>query len=1169
VGPTNRTPVRGAARLAAILDALPDALVLVDGSGAIVNANAAALTLFEGESAERLLGKPITEILPGVGRAVATPGSGPAALPAGASGLDPRDLVGAAGPVRRPPERMAARRTDASVFPAEVTTAELTEQDASELTLLVVRDLTGVLDVEAELRRQQRQIELILRAAAEGIIGVDHEGRIVLVNPAGAKILRYRAAEMGGQNVHELLTHSRADGTPLPESESPLLDSVRTGAKHRAVDCVLWRNDGGPVYVDLTTAPVYEGENIIGAVMTFVDNSASRAAARQAAELTNVLDKELRGALVEVALRLREVTDHAEAEYAASGYGAATLPMLDEVGADLDQLTTLAADVVDFQQSVLGNLEWEPETAALLGVVDAAVSAVAPAAGAAGVEIAAHCSDVEVDLDVALFVKLLAHLLADMVSVSPVGGKIVVTAARRGTLARIEIRGPHTGGGPLHLPIAQAIAARHGGTVTTHRIAGKGNTHVVEVPVTQPNMPDRPAGPKAVEGPVRPALPTRVRQAGQRANAIAAAHGTEPNAAAAGAQAGPTALPKTTASAVPATAAAANEEAAAEEQPAAESPQAEEQPASRRRRHAPSAAELQARIPAQSRSTLARSVGSIADLRPTRPMPTGDVWSKPDRALTSEPAPEQLEQLEQPSDTQAAAPAEVPAAPIPEVPQPAPAPAPAPAGPVQPAQPIPPVQQVQYSQPWQVGESRPVEPVAAPAAPEPQPVPQPAPQPTRQHVQPWQLAEDDDVDLTQRMPQLWQLEPQPAAAQPAPVQPVPQPAPAPQAAPAVQAVPVQQPPQEPAHQVPPVPPEAEQMQPPAYVAATHATLPRGRRRAASQDAETAEPLAPAPPAQPTPQAVALPERVTPVQPAATTEPVRQQLQPVAQPLPPATTQYQPVQQAEPRAALPAPTGYAALPERVTPAAPVPVPAVPATPVAPEPEPGIEAPQLLLWPDPDEETNLLLRERGYEPVALGQPSRLATLAANGTGEPHAFAVFVDPISAPITRRGLREVRAAATKAGLPLLVTAGIGRSADGGGLGPDPSLLLTALLPAEVRVPRVLLVEARPDLGDALADILERQGMQVTHATTDAESREAAVASPPDLVLLDLMQIRRRRVGVVDWLRDRGLLARTPLVVYTAEGSDTGGFESLYLTERATDAEPAGRLGDLLSKIAP
>jgi CheY-like chemotaxis protein len=239
---------------------------------------------------------------------------------------------------------------------------------------------------------------------------------------------------------------------------------------------------------------------------------------------------------------------------------------------------------------------------------------------------------------------------------------------------------------------------------------------------------------------------------------------------------------------------------------------------------------------------------------------------------------------------------------------------------------------------------------------------------------------------------------------------------------------------------------------------------------------------------------------------------------------------------------------------------------------PEPEPAPEpddAPRLLLWPDPDDTTHDLLRSRGYQPVALGQPEKLPVFAANGTGLPHPFAVFVDPISAPITRRGLRELRLAAGRAQLPLLVTAGIGCAPDTHDLGPDPSLLLTALCPDGVRMPRVLLVEARPDLADAFTDILERRGMQVAHATTDAESRESAVACPPDLVVLDLMQIRRRRVGVVEWLRDRGLLARTPLVVYTAQGSDSDGIGSLYLTERAVDAEPAGRIGDLLAKIAP
>jgi PAS domain S-box-containing protein len=818
-----------------------------------------------------------------------------------------------------------------------------------------------VLDVEAELRRQQRQNELILRAASEGIIGVDHEGRIVLVNPAGAKILRYRAADLGGQNVHELLTHSRADGTPLPESDCPLLDSVRTGAKHRAVDSVLWRSDGGPVYVDLTTAPVYEGENIIGAVMTFVDNSASRAAVRQAAELTEVLDRDLRGALDEVGARLRQLAgqqaafDYSGSGYASGGYGASAAA-IEEAGADLERLALLAADVVDFQRSVLGSLEYEPEEVELAEVVEAAVEAAAPAAEAAGVEIAAHCAEVELELDPELFVKLLAHLLADMVSVSPVGGKIVVTAARRGALARIEIRGPHTGGGALHLPIAQAIATRHGGTVTTHRIAGKGDTHVVEVPVAQPAV----AGgerPKAVEPARRPALGS-----GRRAADGAARPEPEPVEAAASAQPG---------------------------EPAAEAAEVNGnhtgKGAQRRRRAAP--AEVQARIPAQSRSTLSRTVGSIADLRPSKPMPTGDVWSKPDRSLTSDPAPTALDGS-------------------------------ADALPVLPAEAAPPAETSSSD--------------------------------TGEFAQPWRAAATESAAAPETMQPPSQLSGSGSHATASPVQ---------------------------------------------------GAAPRGRRRAVSADADPTELLAPVP------------------QPAAVPEPV------LAPPPPP-----------EPE---------------------------------PEPEPETEGPRLLLWPEPDEDTRQQLRDRGYDPVDLGQPDRLPVLAANGTGEPHPFAVFVDPIAAPITRRGLREVRAAATRAGLPLLVTAGLGRAAVGAELGPDPSLLLTALTPPGVRLPRVLLVEARTDLADAIAQSLEQQGMQVAHATTDAESRESAVAAPPDLVLLDLMQIRRRRVGVVDWLRDRGLLSRTPLVVYTAEGSDTEGADSLYLTERATDSEPAGRIGDLLAKIAP
>lgn len=87
--------------------------------------------------------------------------------------------------------------------------------------MIVVRDLSGALNTEAELARSQRQTEMILRAAAEGVVGTDTDGRVVLVNPAAAQILGFRASDLGGQELHPLVLHSRADGDPFPYDESP------------------------------------------------------------------------------------------------------------------------------------------------------------------------------------------------------------------------------------------------------------------------------------------------------------------------------------------------------------------------------------------------------------------------------------------------------------------------------------------------------------------------------------------------------------------------------------------------------------------------------------------------------------------------------------------------------------------------------------------------------------------------------------------------------------------------------------------------------------------------------------------------------------------------------------------------------------------------------------
>lgn len=291
-------PSRGAARLAAILDALPDGLVLVNSNGTVVNANTIALETFE-TPGTALVGRGLLDLLPQ---------------------FDPRLIPGS---MRRPeasdergrtkPTRMIARRTDGGEFPVEVTSANLEDgrqayndlhnYTGDELLMLVVRDLSGTVDTEAELARSQRQTEMILRAAAEGVVGTDTDGRVVLVNPAAAQILGFRASDLGGQELHPLILHSRADGEPFPYEDSPLADTLKSGRKHRVRGQVLWAKNGKQVPVDLTTAPVRDGEQLVGAVMTFTDRrpyeelveahatEAGETAERHAAELAETIER--------------------------------------------------------------------------------------------------------------------------------------------------------------------------------------------------------------------------------------------------------------------------------------------------------------------------------------------------------------------------------------------------------------------------------------------------------------------------------------------------------------------------------------------------------------------------------------------------------------------------------------------------------------------------------------------------------------------------------------------------------------------------------------------------------------------------------------------------------------------------------------------------------------
>ena len=143
--------------------------------------------------------------------------------------------------------------------------------------------------VERVFRELERENQLLLRAAGDGIFGVNTEGKTTFVNPAGERMLGWKAEELIGHDMHSVVHHKHPDGSNYPREHCPIYAAFHDGAVHKVDNEVLWRKDGTRFWVEYTSTPVRDRGQLVGAVMIFRDITQWREA-----------DEKLRAALEEV-----------------------------------------------------------------------------------------------------------------------------------------------------------------------------------------------------------------------------------------------------------------------------------------------------------------------------------------------------------------------------------------------------------------------------------------------------------------------------------------------------------------------------------------------------------------------------------------------------------------------------------------------------------------------------------------------------------------------------------------------------------------------------------------------------------------------------------------------------------------------------------------------------
>lgn len=212
-------------------------------------------------------------------------------------------------------------------------------------------DVTEQHEAEEALHIATRQRELILESVGDGIYGIDLDGRLTFINAAGARLLGYRPEELTGREIHDVIHHSHADGTPYSRVTSPILQAMRRREAVRMRDEVFWRHDGTKIPVEYTANPLIEDGQLAGMVVAFQDISERRRLDRMKDEFISTVSHELRTPLTSLRASLGLISSGALDKRPEK-----QRQMIDMAIGNCDRLVRLVNDILDFEKMENGNL---------------------------------------------------------------------------------------------------------------------------------------------------------------------------------------------------------------------------------------------------------------------------------------------------------------------------------------------------------------------------------------------------------------------------------------------------------------------------------------------------------------------------------------------------------------------------------------------------------------------------------------------------------------------------------------------------------------------------------------------------------------------------------------------------------------------------------------------
>jgi PAS domain S-box-containing protein len=469
-------PKRTEARFRALLEAAPDAIVIVDEHGSIVFANEQSRRVF-GYDREELQGKRIEQLIPSRYRG---PHLGhrhryfqsPGVRPMGA-GLELHGL-----------------RKDGTEFPVEISLSPL-DTEGGVLVMSAIRDIT-------DRKRAEAQFRQLLESAPDAMVIVDQTGKIVLVNAQTEQLFGYTREELLNQPVEVLVPGRLRAGHS--RHRAAYHSSARVRPMGAGLELYGVRKDGTefPVEISLSPLDTEAGPLVMSAIRGIADRKRAeedreklireQAARAQAEEANRVKDNFLMVLSHELRTPLNAILGWTQLIQGGWVDPRKIVTGLSTIERNARAQLQLIEDLLDVSRIIAGKLSLQSRPLDAATIIEAAGEAIKPLAAAKKVELVVAlpaAEDMVVFGDPDRLQQVVNNLLSNAVKFTPAGGRVELSARVAGASLEVWVRDTGKGIDPDFLPhIFQRFQQADSSTTRSYSGLGLGLAivkHIVEL----------------------------------------------------------------------------------------------------------------------------------------------------------------------------------------------------------------------------------------------------------------------------------------------------------------------------------------------------------------------------------------------------------------------------------------------------------------------------------------------------------------------------------------------------------------------------------------------------------------------------------------------------------------------------------------------------------------